>query len=50
MANLSLTDRTLIAEHLLGHSLDHLRDSLEQAERTYKSGLINDHDTGDNDD
>ncbi|MCJ1237182.1 hypothetical protein MMC14_005167 [Varicellaria rhodocarpa] len=40
MANLSQEDRTIILEHPLDDSLDHLRDVLRKAERSYKPSAI----------
>jgi len=40
MANLSQDDRTIIAEHPLDDSLDHLRDVFRKAEQSYKPGAI----------
>ena len=40
MVNLSQEDRTIILEHPLDDSLDHLQDALRKAERSYKPGVI----------
>lgn len=48
MANLSQDDRTIIAKHPFGTSLDHLRDSLQKAEESYEPGSISYDGAGDN--
>lgn len=42
MANLSQDNCTIITEHPLDNSLDHLRDSLRKAEQSFKPGSIDD--------
>jgi hypothetical protein len=50
MANLSLNDRSIIAEHPLDTSLDHLREPLRKAEQNYRPGSLSYDGTVDNHD
>ena len=50
MANLSQSDRNIIAEHPLDKCLDHLRDLLRKAEQKHEQNSLSYHDVVDSTD